>query len=584
MPIKRFISAVLCLALALLLLPSDGYPSTDSLLRLLSRSHNTARQIEIYNELARSLLLSDPKMAGLYLEKSMELSAKTNRREAYAEALLLSARIDMNASAHDSAMAKSLKALEIGKQVKKKVLQADAMNNIGNVYNYRHDYTHAMDYYLKAINIYEDYESRKKELAFLYNRIGGIYYDMFSYTEAHQYYTKSLQLYLLTGDQRGTAALYNNLGEIFRLQNDLNQALYFYSKALDISEEQKLTDIVSVITGNIGQIYLSLGNYDEAAQYLRKSLKVGQEINDFGKIASASLGLGDYFFTYQRYIDSAEMYYTMAIKFANEEPNLLSLSKGYEGLSETNATRGNWADALRYHKLYQHLEDSLINAEKMNQITQMQMKFKFENEQKLNRAQRQKIEIIFAICAVGLFFFLIIIVLIYGRKRILNRYLKLESETILLEQKYLREEIDHKNRELTANVMYRVNKNETLARICDKLSKAKNNFQPLNQPAIQEIINVLKDQRNDNIWDEFNTHFKEVHQDFYTQLYALNPNLTPAEKKLCSLLRMNLTSKEIAIILKQTVGSVEIARTRLRKKLNIANTDVNLFSFLSQFG
>jgi len=584
MPIQRFISAILCFAFALLLFPPDGYPSTDSLLRLLSKSHNTARQIEIYNELARSLLLSDPKMAGLYLEKSLELSAKTNRREAYAESLLLSARIDINTSSFDSAMEKSLRALEIGKHKKNRILQADAMNNIGNIYNYRHDYTQAMEYYLKAINIYEGHENRKKDLAFLYNRIGGIYYDMFSYAEAHQYYTKSLQLYLLTGDQRGTAALYNNLGEIFRLQNDLNQALYFYNKALDISEEKEIHDIVSVITGNIGQIYLSLGKYDEAVKYLRKSLKVGQEINNYGKIASASLGLGNYYFSHQKRIDSAERYFDMTIMFAREEPNLLVLSRGYEGLSGTNASKGNWAEALRYHKLYKNLEDSLINAEKMDQITQMQLKFRFDNQQKLNRAQRQKTEIIFAIGAVGLFFLLIIFVLIYGRKRILTRYLKLESETILLEQKYLREEIDHKNRELTANVMYRVNKNETLARICDKLSKAKQNFQQVNQAAIQEIIDVLKEQRNDNIWDEFDTHFREVHKDFYAQLLKLNPNLTPAEKKLCALLRMNLTSKEIAIILKQTVGSVEIARTRLRKKLSIANTDVNLFSFLSRFG
>jgi DNA-binding CsgD family transcriptional regulator len=66
---------------------------------------------------------------------------------------------------------------------------------------------------------------------------------------------------------------------------------------------------------------------------------------------------------------------------------------------------------------------------------------------------------------------------------------------------------------------------------------------------------------------------------FYEKLNQLGVNLTPNEIKLCSLLRLNLTSKEIAIITYRSISTVETNRSTLRKKLNLAS-DENLISFL----
>ncbi len=55
--------------------------------------------------------------------------------------------------------------------------------------------------------------------------------------------------------------------------------------------------------------------------------------------------------------------------------------------------------------------------------------------------------------------------------------------------------------------------------------------------------------------------------------------MTANELKLCTYLRMNLSTKEIAQLLNISVRGVEISRYRLRKKLGI-NTETNLFDFL----
>lgn len=57
-------------------------------------------------------------------------------------------------------------------------------------------------------------------------------------------------------------------------------------------------------------------------------------------------------------------------------------------------------------------------------------------------------------------------------------------------------------------------------------------------------------------------------EDFFLQrLLQAHPNLTPHDLTLCSLLRQNKSSKEIAETLNITPGSVNTARYRLRKKL-----------------
>nr|NQU91355.1 hypothetical protein [Bacteroidota bacterium] len=60
------------------------------------------------------------------------------------------------------------------------------------------------------------------------------------------------------------------------------------------------------------------------------------------------------------------------------------------------------------------------------------------------------------------------------------------------------------------------------------------------------------------------------------------PNLTQNELKLCSYLRMNLSTKEIAQMLNISLESVTTKRYRLRKKLQLENEE-NLVEFIGGF-
>lgn len=64
-------------------------------------------------------------------------------------------------------------------------------------------------------------------------------------------------------------------------------------------------------------------------------------------------------------------------------------------------------------------------------------------------------------------------------------------------------------------------------------------------------------------------YIKDININFYKNLENKYPNLTDKEKRLCALLRLNLSSKELASILGISFKSVEVNRYRLRKKMKL---------------
>jgi DNA-binding NarL/FixJ family response regulator len=97
---------------------------------------------------------------------------------------------------------------------------------------------------------------------------------------------------------------------------------------------------------------------------------------------------------------------------------------------------------------------------------------------------------------------------------------------------------------------------------------------------IDGLIRELQLNQKDNSWKEFEVYFEQVHEEFYNKLKSKFPDLSPNEKKLCAFIRLNLATKEICSLTQQSPKSIEVARTRLRQKLNLTR-DENLNSFIS---
>jgi len=153
---------------------------------------------------------------------------------------------------------------------------------------------------------------------------------------------------------------------------------------------------------------------------------------------------------------------------------------------------------------------------------------------------------------------------------------KLEAEN----QKNLTE-LESKSKELASIAMQISYKNELLNQIKQKLIHVSGNM--LHQESKQQVNKLIKTLEKDLLdredWEKFEMHFDQVHEDFLKKLRKNFNQLTPRDLRLCSYLKMNLSSKEIAPILNITVRGVEISRYRLRKKMNLPH-DENLTEYL----
>ncbi|MGC9354483.1 MAG: hypothetical protein ACP5D9_11630, partial [Mariniphaga sp.] len=139
--------------------------------------------------------------------------------------------------------------------------------------------------------------------------------------------------------------------------------------------------------------------------------------------------------------------------------------------------------------------------------------------------------------------------------------------------------VNTKKIELISSTLKMMHLNEMNNSLINDLVKINPHTTKEGQDLIRQITNKFKINLTEQIWNDFETRFENTFNSFYTVLLEKFPALTPNERKLCALIRSGLSSKDIAILTFQNPHSVDVARYRLRKKLNLMNEE-NLTDFL----
>ena len=158
-----------------------------------------------------------------------------------------------------------------------------------------------------------------------------------------------------------------------------------------------------------------------------------------------------------------------------------------------------------------------------------------------------------------------------AQQSMLENELKLSQEA----KKRLQKEIESKEKEQKKIALSIIRKNEILSKLKAEIENLKN--KPEGQLSYNDL-NTLKVLILDNLNLEkerksLDKYIQELNDTFYQNLDKKYPGLTDNEKKLCSLLRLKLTSKEIASILNISTKSVEVNRYRLRKKMKLGKDE-----------
>lgn len=180
--------------------------------------------------------------------------------------------------------------------------------------------------------------------------------------------------------------------------------------------------------------------------------------------------------------------------------------------------------------------------------------------------------------AIGVYMLLFVIIFVsirfyYKMKAVRMFHLekqKLEQEQERYEKERLENDIKERDKKLASFMMSELNKNNLLSDIrlsLEKLVEVRDNTKDLKGI----ILNIDKQLNNQENWKTFLKYFNNIYDGFLDKLMDQYPQLTLADLKLCSYLKLNLNTKEIASLLNISPASVDTARHRLRKKLNLDN-------------
>ena len=146
---------------------------------------------------------------------------------------------------------------------------------------------------------------------------------------------------------------------------------------------------------------------------------------------------------------------------------------------------------------------------------------------------------------------------------------------------YYKLAIEQKNSELSAALLQLSRLTGLHEHISKKLVRLKADF-PETESQINDVIGNVSVQLLNEAWHSYEEKYRELNPSFYKQFLIAHPDITPAEIRLCTLLRLNMSSKEIAAFIHQEETSIRVSRSRLRTRLGISETD-NLVGYLMQF-
>jgi len=484
-------------------------------------------------------------------------------------------------------------------------IEINTLNGLGVVYYSVPDYKKAMDYYMEAYRLVLHEPKMKAKEALLLNNIAGLYVIDKKYDMASDYYQKALLISQHIKDTISMTSLLNNLGAIANELNNMDLAIQYANSSLKISQDKSFMVHAQQIKAQ------ALYQKQEYSAAEKLALKTFQQIQvyeiDYQPTISLVLLITK---IYQAQGKEAEalLFIQKALDYS---PNLQDIIDVYEQMAILYQKNQLPDLALAYKDSVIILKDSLnkINAFKDTENSHIRLELlNSERELSENKAKQKAERMLFMVVVIAIFILAVILIWVLRiqsirnkqRKHITelelqqeknqnllqqeqlnNKNLRLEQQlkeqetSALLEQQKLVNEIEIKNRQLTAKILSQSHRNEMLEDIINKFS----GYGQLENPVIKSIIQQLKMQLKDSSRENgFLSHFEQINPAFLLALKEKHPDLTDGETRLLSYIYLHLDIAEISQLLNITPVYTRKKRERLAKKMGVSTSE--LFDYI----
>ena len=463
----------------------------------------------------------------------------------------------------------------------------------------------------------------KRHLAALYNNIFAIYYSLREFDQAEDLLQMSLQLSIAAADSMSIRNNYNNFGLVCYERGQYDKALAFMDQALAYAPRADRVGM-SLIYTNRAEVFTRQNRLSQAERALQKAIDLQRGHQRDNRTVQTRLNMT---FLKARLGKRTEAL-TMQHALYQTMPHLpLAMQvNAYEQMADICFNLGDSLAALRNILRFMPLNDSLQRADNNSQLQQLLVAYDADRLKQHNTNLAQTVDIyrlkaegrtrLLAVAVPLLVVLIVLVVLLWRRMRTdraKNKLISEQQQQLLIYEQQERDrkqeemrrkqealkrkqqemaqrqeemslELDHKNRQLTSYTLDLAAVNEFHQHVSASLSALREK-----KLSAAEVDNELKDlilslqHFNDKpLGDDFRVYFDEVHPGFLMRLSQQFSALSKADLRLCAYLHLGMTTKEIAALTFKEVRSVESARNRLRKKLNLP-PETNLAQFLEQF-
>lgn len=385
-----------------------------------------------------------------------------------------------------------------------------------------------------------------------------------------------------------------------------------------------------IFANNMGVVYLGLERLSEAEEVIANGLQMANELNVQSKKVRIQLlhNLADAYHRQGKHTEALEILEQADELFADEEGMELiesmiyllrgklmqdtdeveralpyyqtayRLAKNAEGASHTKHASARLSD---YYKavnqpdsalIYANISELYENKQRLRQageeLARIELLSQFrQSEAQLNREYQQSVRFYLILALVFLAITIVFYVLyVEAKKRFWHtdrekKILSKKFEKVREESEKIKEKVVSSEKEKTLQTLHMLQSKEKVGEMIQMITKnGKSSDQMVSE--LRESLNELNSLDKDLMWKEFELRFKGVHGEFNERLNQAYPTLTANERRLCAFIKMDMTTKEIVAITGQSIRAVEMARTRLRKKMDLTGTGVNLNQHIQQ--
>lgn len=448
---------------------------------------------------------------------------------------------------------------------------------------------------LSIKNLYDTqkyiHPTNKKQMAQLCSLMGRVYSKLGDYNKAIELNDKATSIFKSIGDSTSVAGCYNERGVMHHFMSEFTVAERFFQRALAINRAQRN---LKEIATNLNNLCLYRGNTEEKLSFIQEAITINKNLDAQWSLGENNNNMGKQYYYDKQYSKALEALHK-AYEYAHNIGARELICDNYEYSSMVYAAIGDYAQAYKYLDKRYHLGKELQSSNKLRNIEQ-EISYKRYQDQKYTtemQEQTYKIELLKrnlwllgSVLILGIAFS-IFLYKWYKRRKDLQlieaRYQLQLSEKEVAELKMHQQELELQNvhnalatsrQEATSFAVFLKSRNELLDKIRGMVKEGYKMDAQAITPHLKKInAFISQSQSGDKTNSALLTNIDDKSNEFLQRLVAIHPKLTQGEKYLATLLRVNLSTKEISMLTGTTPKTINMNRYRLRKSLNLSSEE-----------